>query len=140
MPQTVEKIVRKALQKLQVHGATQPIKPEDMSDAIDALNAMVRRWEADGIALGWSPVSSPSDVVPAPDEAEEALIYNLAIRLAPDFGVDPMPAVIGGANTFKAALERDQAVATPLRPILAVPEPADGNMGAQGFGFGSMLA
>lgn len=122
----VEKVVKRALRLLQVQPARQPVKPENMADGIDALNAMARRWEADGIALGWQPVSSPSDDVPAPEEAEEALIYNLAIRLAPEFGVEPMPAVIGGAVTFLAALERDQAVATPIAPILAVPVPASG--------------
>lgn len=120
---TVAKLVARSLRLIQVIDAVQPVKPQDMASAIDALNAMVRRWEADGLALGWSPVASPSDDVPIPDEAEEAVAYNLAIRLAPEFGVEPSLVVGGSALTFLSDLWRDQVVATPIRPLLDVPTP-----------------
>ena len=125
----VEKIVRRALLKINATAATQAIKPHDMADAIDSLNAMVRRWEANGITLGWVPVENPADDMPSPDEAEEAIIYNLAIRLAPDFGATVPPEVAGPAMEFLAELRRDQAVATPIQPILAVPNPSAAPVG-----------
>lgn len=85
---TVAKLVRNALMRIRVIDAVQPVKPEDMSDAIEALNAMMARWEADGIALGWSPVSNPSDDVPIPDEAIEPVWYNLALRMRANYGGD----------------------------------------------------
>lgn len=121
---TVTKLVARSLRLIQVIDAVQPVKPQDMDTAIEALNSMVRRWEADGLAMGWQPVANPSDVLPLPDEAEEAAAYNLAVRLAPEFGVDIPPAVIGGALSFLNDLLRDQMVATPIRPILDVPIPS----------------
>lgn len=120
---TVAKLVGRSLRLIQVIDPKQPVKPADMTTAIEALNAMMRRWEANTLALGWAPVASPSDELPIPEEAEEAVAYNLAVRLAPEYGVDITPAVIGGAMTFLDELRRDQAVATPIRPIIAIPNP-----------------
>lgn len=116
-------LVARSLRLIQVIDVVQPVKPQDMTTGIEALNSMMRRWEANGIAMGWQPVVNPSDVLPFPEEAEEAVAYNLAVRLAPEYGTDIAPAVIGGAISFLDDLRRDQAVATPIRPILAVPVP-----------------
>lgn len=124
---TAATLIADALSLIQVQDPAQPVSPKKMTTGIKALNRMMARWEADGLSLGWSPVASPSDELPIPEEAEEAVEYNLAVRLAPRYGVTVEPAVIGGANTFLAALERDQAVATPIRPILSVPVPANGD-------------
>lgn len=121
MPTTVAVIVKDALVLIQAQNPRQPVSAQDMTDGIRALNRMVQRWEADGTSLGWSPVSNPGDVLPAPDEAEEAIVYNLAIRLAPQFGATVMPEVAGPAMSFYADLLRDQAVATPMRAIVAAP-------------------
>lgn len=78
---TVADIVRDALSHLRVQDPRQPVKPEHARDAIRALNLMMRRWEASGIALGWSDVVEMTDMMPVPAEAEEAIGYNLAVRL-----------------------------------------------------------
>lgn len=121
---TVAKLVARSLRLIQVIDARQPVKPTDMQTAIEALNAGMRRIEANGIALGWQPVSNPSDELPLPDEAEQSIAFWLANLLAAEYGVTPLPAVIGGSAAFMDDLRRDQAVATPIRPILAVPVPA----------------
>lgn len=120
---TVATLVARSLRLIQVIDAVQPVKPQDMTAAIDAMNAMLRRWEANGIALGWQPVSSPSDTLPIPDEAEEAVAYGLAVRLGPEYGTEVSLIVGMGAEQFLNELRRDQAVATPIRPILSVPVP-----------------
>jgi len=122
---TVAKLVARSLRLLQVIDAVQPVKPQDMTTAIEALNAMISRWEADGLALGWQAVVNPSDDLPIPEEAERPVAYCLAKELAPEFGVDPMPLVMEGAFSGLADLLRDQMVATPIRPILDVPIPSD---------------
>jgi len=121
----VENLIARALRLIQVQDPLQDVKAQDMEAGIDALNGMMRRVEADGIALGWSDVANPSDVLPLPDEALQAITYNLAIVLAPEFGVQPMPAVIAIATAGMNALMRDVAVATPIQPILAVPTPSN---------------
>lgn len=120
---TTAKLVSRSLRLIQVINATQPVKAVDMQTGIEALNAMMRRWEADGISLGWQPVDNPSDELPLPEEAEQAVAFNLAVTLAPEYGVEPSALVIAGAMGGMNDLLRDQAVATPIQPILDAPVP-----------------
>lgn len=118
-----ENLIARALRLIQVIDPLQGVKAQDMESGIMALNAMMTRIEADGTALGWANVSNPSDDVPIPPEAEQAIAYNLAVVLAPEWGVTPMPSVMGGAAAGMEALLRDVAVATPIQPILDAPVP-----------------
>lgn len=119
---TVAKVVGRALRLIQVIDARQPVRASDMETAIEALNAMIRRWEADGISLGWMPNDNPSEEVLVPDEAVQAVAANLAIVLAPEYGVSVSAVVAQMAAAGMNDLMRDQAIATPIRPILSVPE------------------
>lgn len=119
---TVAKVVGRALRLIQVVDARQPVRASDMETAIEALNAMIRRWEADGISLGWMPNDNPSDEVLVPDEAVQAVAANLAVVLAPEYGVSVSAVVAQMAAAGMNDLMRDQAIATPIRPILSVPE------------------
>jgi P22 tail accessory factor len=85
MTTTVD-IVGSALRKAGVLDSSEPVQPADFDQAVSALNRMMMRWEAKGINTGWSPVALPSDIIPAPIEAEDAIIYNLALVLAPEYG------------------------------------------------------
>lgn len=108
-------LVTRSLRLLQVIDPQQKVSSIDYETAQEALNAMLRRWEANGLALGWQGVDNPSDELPVPPEAEEAIAYQLAMRLAPEYGINPMPAVVQGAERFMADLLRDRAVEMPLR-------------------------
>lgn len=110
----VSDIVGRALRLLRVINPTQPVKPTDFTTARDALNAMLTRWEASGVALGWSNVTAPDDVMPTPAEAEEAIVYNLALRLRPEYSATLEPDVVAMAREGWATLVRDQQIATPL--------------------------
>lgn len=111
---TVEKTVARALRILRVIDARQPVKPADMSTGIEALNGMMRRWEANTLSLGWSDVSNPSDEMPVPDEALTPIAFNLALYLRPEYGTTIDPDTIEIARQGKADLQRDQKRATPL--------------------------
>lgn len=136
---TVAKLVARSLRLIQVIDAVQPVKPQDMETAIEALNSMMVRLEADGIAQGWSNVSSPSDVVPIPDEAETPVAYLLAKWLAPEYGVQPSLLVLEGATQGENALLRDQAVATPIRAIIAIPNPDNSSVHTGGIVAGGLV-
>lgn len=120
---TVGDAIKRSLRLIRAIDANEAPEAADMETAIEALNAMLRRWEANGLALGWVPVSNPSDDLPVPDEAHEAVVYQLALRIAPEYGKMPSPLVVDGASEFLNALRRDQAVATPIQPILDTPWP-----------------
>jgi tail accessory factor len=110
----VATLVRDALVILGVRDAQQPIPAVDMEDGIRVLNMMVRRFEANGMTLGWTDVSSPSDELPLPPEAEEAIAYNLAVRLRSRYQTSLDPDVLELARQGLSALRRDVKVASPL--------------------------
>jgi hypothetical protein len=110
----VEDVVRDALGHLGVIDADQPINALDMRDSIRALNTMMARWSANGMELGWSPVEAGTDPLPAPPEAEEAIGYNLAVRLRARYRANPGPDVFLLAEQGLSALRRDRMVEMPL--------------------------
>lgn len=131
---TVADLVRTALLHLRVTPATQPVKAVDMRDGIAALNAMMTRWEADGIALGWRAVVSASEDVPLPDEAVEAVGYNLALRLRARYGVNLDPDVIAFAREGRDALLRDIAARDGARLGYDLPVAENGRPCGDFFG------
>jgi len=112
----VEAIVGRALRLIHVVDPRQPVQPIDMQTGITALNAMCRRWEANGMAIGWSDVSAPDQDMPVPGESEEAIAFNLAATLAPEYDQMPSPVVLTAAARGLSELRRDVAVANPLSP------------------------
>lgn len=111
---TVGDIVSRALRLIRVTDATQGPAPEDFETCIAALNAMMTRWEADGLSLGWVPVSNPATALPAPVEAEECIAYQLCGRIAPEYGkqIDPVVGAIA-TETYNSLL-RDVKNASPM--------------------------
>lgn len=117
----VADFIKDTLGLLQVVDVKQPVKDADMQTGIRFLNRLCTRLEANSVSMGWSNVSSPSDVMPLPPEAELGVMYALALTLAPQWGVSPQPAVVAGAGGYMEDLLRDQAVATPLQPLMGAP-------------------
>lgn len=70
--------------------------PEQVQWVLARLDAMMAEWNARGARLGYPLPSSPpssdlDDETGVPDSAWEAIICNLAVRIAPGFGRTPMP-------------------------------------------------
>ncbi len=112
---TASDIVSRALRLLTVLDPHEAAEAEDFETGVMALNAMCVRWEANGIAIGWSSVANPADDLPSPPEADEALAYNLAVRLRPEYNVQIAPDVIAIAREGLILLRRDRAIENPLR-------------------------
>lgn len=111
---TTSDIVSRALRILGVLDPHEPAESQDLEGGLVALNAMVARWEANGLALGWVPVTAADTPLPVPVEAEEALAYNLAVRLRSEYGVQLAGDVIEMARQGLAALQRDRITASPI--------------------------
>ncbi len=103
----VANLISRSLRLLQVINANETPKAKDYETGIETLNSMVSRWEANGIPLGWSPVSAPDDTVPAPDSAHDAIAYHLALRLRPEYGASVDPDVFQTAQSLMADVLRD---------------------------------
>lgn len=104
---TVGSVIRRALRLVRTPGGLPDTAT--MSGAIEALNAMVRLWEVDGLSIGWSDVSTITEQLPAPPEAEDVLAHNLALALAPEYGADVRPDVVAraasGLSTLSAQVQ-----------------------------------
>lgn len=111
---TVLDIVSRSLRILRVLDVNQSVKAGDLATAIVALNGMMRRWEANGMAMGWSSVETGNEVMPVPEEAHEAIAYNLAVRLRSEYGTSLDPDVVALAQEGLSALRRDRMVEMPL--------------------------
>jgi hypothetical protein len=105
----VSAIVRDALLLLGVQDATESVSAQEMQDGIRELNKMLARWEADGVSLGWTSVTAPTDTLPAPMEGEGAIAANLALYLQPRYKVPLDQSVVQQANDGLAALRADVA-------------------------------
>lgn len=131
---TVGAIISRSLRLIGCLDPDEPLEGADAQSGIEAMNAMVRRWEANGQALGWSDVANPSETMPSAPEYDACIAFNLAIELSPEYDATPSAVVAGRAIELLDILRRDNEVATPIEPILDVPIPNAVN-GAWRLGF-----
>lgn len=72
------------------------LQPDQLQSAVRRLDAMMADWNGKGIRLGYplpgdpqdSDLDEPSNV---PDSSNQAIITNLAVRIAPSYGKQVMP-------------------------------------------------
>jgi hypothetical protein len=84
------------------------ISAKETEDGAAILDAMMLAWDSEGIHLGW-PGSNSTPVDPdaktnTPANANRAIRTNLAIELAPSYGVTINVATMRNAAQSKAAL------------------------------------
>lgn len=111
--------VTAALEEIGLAAYVFDLQPQQIESALRRLDAMMAEWNAKGIRLAYPLPSSPelSDVdaeSEVPDGANEAIITNLAVRLAPSYGKSVMPGTMvvakEGYNTLlsRAAVPPEQ--------------------------------
>lgn len=110
----VGKTITRALRILRVVDATETPEAEDAQTALEALNAMMVRWEANGTSVGWGEVTSLDEELPAPFEAEEAICFNLAVALRPEYGLPLDQDVYARAEQRLSDLRRDVLSSNPI--------------------------
>lgn len=125
---TVADIIRDALRHLRVQDPRQALSAEDARDGMRMLNLMMRRWEANGLALGWIDVTDVTEILPLPPEAEIGVGFNLAVLLRPSYGAELDPDVKEGADLYLGELERDVLRVSPIRHGASLPV-AEGDCG-----------
>jgi hypothetical protein len=131
----VIELISWSLRLLGVLDAEEAPSAESAAIAISALNAMCTRWEANGLAFGWTAVASAQDDLPASPELHECLAYNLAVRLAPQYGKQLDGLILSVAENRLTDLRRDVAVAHPIEPIIEVPTPQNSSRDAARLGW-----
>lgn len=86
MTETAGDVIKSALQEILVQAAEATLEPDETQDAIRYMNRFMAQKAAQGIALGYTNVTSTSDEITIADGALNGLVFSLAIRLAPQFG------------------------------------------------------
>lgn len=83
--ETAESVIKDALQEILVQASEQPIQAVDFQTAKSYLNRMMSSFDAQGISLGYTTVTNPSDLITVPDGAIDGVVFNLAKRLLPTY-------------------------------------------------------
>lgn len=123
---TKGEIVRAALAEIGLAEYEFDITPEELVSGVRRLDSMLASWSDMGVAVGY-PLSNVYDATVLeessgiPDVAREAVVTNLALRIAPSYGkqVSPDLRVFAKAamNTMLRYYTRPKQVQFPSMPI-----------------------
>lgn len=93
---TAADIVTRSLKRLRILAPGETPAAADAEDGLAALNAMIASWETDGISVAAD--------LPLDDRFEQGLVAMLAVRLAPDYGIEPAASLLRDAEEGRAAI------------------------------------
>lgn len=118
---TKGELVSAALNEIGISDYEFDIDPEQITAGIRRMDAMLAQWSSRGVVLSY-PFGELDGSVDSnvPDTAEEAVITNLAIRLAPSYGKTVSQEVLASAREAKTALfafsTRPRSIRFPQMP------------------------
>lgn len=96
MSWTKRQFLEAAFEEIGLASYTYDLQPEQLESAMRRMDAMLATWNNKGIRLGYPIPSSPEnsnldDETNVPDAANQAIILNLAIQIAPSYGKTVSP-------------------------------------------------
>jgi len=115
MSWTKRQLITSAFEEMGITPNTFDITPEEFESALKRMDSMMAEWNVEGIRVGY-PLSSIADSSldedsGVPDSATEAILSNLAIRLAPSFGkVVPREVKVTAKKAYNTLLMRALAL------------------------------
>jgi hypothetical protein len=99
-------MITRAYRLANVINANEVPDAEQGVTGLEALNDMMTQWDGDGIKLGWTVVGGQADTLPLQRQDYRAVRFNLAVELAGEFGIDPLPRVAKIASETYVALAK----------------------------------
>ena len=123
MGYTKRQFVTAAFEELGLADYAHDLQPQDLQMAVRRLDAMMAEWNGRGLRLGYPLVSDPENTLldtetGVQDAANEAIITNLGIRIAPSFGRQVMQETMNTARrAYQVILSKSMNV-----PELQFPE------------------
>lgn len=117
-------IVRAALRRLGLasDATLTDVEPQSMQDAVEDLEQMMAEWyqNSKGIVTGYK--FANSETPPADGDSHgmrsssvSAVVHNLAVRIAPDYGMEPSAKVVTTARYGKEQLVKITAISRAKR-------------------------
>ena len=82
---TGTEIIQEALERIGAHSIVMSAEADSIVKGKNALNSMLQLWISWGIDIQTVPLNAPGDELSEPIDAREAIIDNLAIKIAPMF-------------------------------------------------------
>lgn len=103
MATTASSIISRSLRLLRVLDAGEAMEANDAQDALETLNAMLAEWHEAGIGLPDYSLATLTTKLATDAADREAIAYELALRLAPEYGVSLSPemAAVGQRAMFR---------------------------------------
>lgn len=120
---TVNDLIRRAMRSLGVLHTGENPSAAEAADALDTLNDLLNAWRNEGLDLEVVSDLALTDTLPYPDDHVTAIRYNLAVELAPEYGVQVSQVVAAMARRHWLALRaqymRPDTLSTPddLLPV-----------------------
>ena len=99
MPETAQTLVSDILQELLINSAEQSIPAVDFQTTVRYLNRYMSMQDGDGVKLGYTEVTNPTDDITVPAGAINGIIYNVALNLATTYDVVVTPELAVKAQT-----------------------------------------
>lgn len=114
MSATAQTIIGRAFRLLGLYEAAETAPAADLAVGLAALNGLCDEWNAEphGPQGTYSALSS---TLPLAAGVEQALVYNLAVAVAPEFGATPTPEVARRAERTLAVIKRTLREDDPVR-------------------------
>jgi hypothetical protein len=112
---TVLQLLNQAYTKIQVKSKYEDLSDDQKQEGIDELNQMMWEHDASGLPVNWSDVETADETVPEPDWMFSMMANGLAIRLAPNYGVQIDPRIIG---MYEAGLDATYKRLVPIPKLL----------------------
>jgi hypothetical protein len=112
--------IEAAFDEIGLAAYTFDMQPEQYQSALRRLDALMADWNERGIRLGYPLPGSPQasnldEQTSVPDRANEAIITNLACRIAPSYGKQVMPATMTTAHFALNTIMVRAATPTPMQ-------------------------
>lgn len=95
MATTAGDIIKRALRICRVADSNAALNENDAADALGTLNGMLAEWHEADIGLPDYSFDSLTDVLASDAADRDAIAYQLAVRLAPEYG-ESLPAEAAG--------------------------------------------
>jgi hypothetical protein len=96
---TANDLIARAMRLIGAIDPNQALEANMAQDALDTLNAMLAEWHEAGIGLPEYQLTSLFDTLSTDNADREAISYQLALRIAPEYGLAPSELV------FRQAME-----------------------------------
>lgn len=106
MVETAGSLIFDSLQSVLQQASEEPTLNVDFQTAVRYMNRLMNEFAANGIALGYTNVSAPNDVITIPDGAMNGLMFNLALSLAPTYDIVPSQDLRISASRGESAMRK----------------------------------